>query len=69
MRHEMILVHPDPARHVLLAVGDRISADTLARTAVLLGLPEVHARELYASERAPRRPPATPAPRLVPAQG
>ena len=47
MRHEMILIHPDPTRHVLLAVGDKISANTLAQTAALLGLAEIHARELY----------------------
>jgi hypothetical protein len=51
VRHEIILIHPDPARHVLLAVSDKISASTLARIAALLGLAEVHAHQLYSFER------------------
>jgi hypothetical protein len=69
VRHEMILIHPDPTRHVLLAASDKISANTLARTAALLGLSEVHARELYSFERWSPEPVATtPAPHLMPAQ-
>lgn len=69
MRQEMILVHPDPARHVLLAVGDNISKETLARTAALFNLPEVHARELYGFERwRPLHAPITPEAPLAPAQ-
>jgi hypothetical protein len=48
LRHELILVHPDPAKNVLLAVGDRIHQSTLDRAKDLLRLPEVPARALYA---------------------
>lgn len=47
VRHELILVHADPGRHVLLTVDDAISRKTLERAAALLRLPEVPARRLY----------------------
>ena len=47
-RHELILVHADPAKCVLLAVADRISQETLDRAKSLFGLPELPARALYA---------------------
>ena len=56
VRHELILVHADPARHVLLAIGPSLSAEVLVRTAGLLGLPIAHARELYAPSLAPPLP-------------
>lgn len=68
VRHEIILVHPDPARHVLLAVREGISAEAVARTAALLGLGQVHARELYAFERS-QSTASLSAPHLVPANG
>ncbi len=47
VRHELILVHPDAAKNVLIAVADRIPQTTLDRAKALLGLPEVPARALY----------------------
>ena len=46
-RHELILVHKDAARNVLVAVADRIPQTTLDRAKALFGLPEVPARALY----------------------
>jgi hypothetical protein len=51
VRHEMILVHPDPRRHVLLAAAPAMPQSLLTRTASLLGLPEIPARDLHAGER------------------
>jgi hypothetical protein len=50
VRHEMILVHADPRRHVLLAAAPAMPQSLLTRTASLLGLPEISARDLYAGE-------------------
>lgn len=47
LRHELILVHADPAKNVLIAVADRIPQSSLERAKSLLGLPEVPARALY----------------------
>ncbi len=47
LRHELILVHEDPAKNVLVAVADRIPQSTLDRAKALLGLPEVPAKALY----------------------
>lgn len=47
LRHELILVHADPSRSVLVAVADGIPQATLDRAKALLGLPEVPARCLY----------------------
>jgi hypothetical protein len=63
VRHELILVHAEPARHVLLAIGPSLSAEALARTAGLLGLSVIQARELYAPSPAPSSlPDLLPAP-------
>lgn len=51
VRHEMILVHADPRRHVLLAAAHTMPQSLLTRTASLLDLPEIAARDLYASPR------------------
>jgi hypothetical protein len=51
VRHEMILVHADPRRHVLLAAAPSMPQSLLTHTASLLGLPEIPARNLYARER------------------
>jgi hypothetical protein len=56
VRHEMILVHADPHRHVLLAAAPAMPQSLLTRTASLLGLPEIAARDLYASERSQMAP-------------
>jgi hypothetical protein len=47
VRHELILVHPDPDRHVLLTADARISQARLEHMTALLRLPEVSARALY----------------------
>lgn len=47
-RHELILVHTDPAKSIVLAIADRITQATVDRATALLGLPEVPARSLYA---------------------
>jgi hypothetical protein len=46
-RHELILVHPDPRRSVLLAVGDRFSSAEIEHICALLGCQEIPARSLY----------------------
>jgi hypothetical protein len=50
-RHELILVHPEPQRSVLLMVSEHISASDIARFSRILGLPEVSPRELYSARR------------------
>lgn len=52
MRHELILVHPDPKRSVLLTMKDRLTQTSVEKAKQLLGLPEVPARTIY--ERASR---------------
>ena len=47
-RHELVLVHPDADRSVLLMTADSISDTDIARMARLLGMPQVAAKELYA---------------------
>jgi len=68
-RHELILVHPDPSRNVLLAVADRMNQSTLDKAKALLGLPEIPARTIY--ERMPRalRVEPQPASELAAARG
>lgn len=51
-RHELILVHPDGDRSVLLMVAEHIAEADVARFTRLLGLPEVRAGELYRLRRA-----------------
>lgn len=46
-RHELVLVHPDPRRSVLLMISDHISEADVARMTTLLRLPQVPASELY----------------------
>jgi hypothetical protein len=46
-RHELILVHPDRKKSVLLSVGGMLSQNEMARVAAILGLDEIPARELY----------------------
>ena len=52
-RHELILVHPDRDRSLLLRVAPRISQNEVAAASALLGVPEVPARALYAARRSP----------------
>ena len=46
-RHELVLVHPDPKRSVLLMVADHLSDADVTRMTHLLRLPQVPAKELY----------------------
>jgi hypothetical protein len=62
-RHELILVHPDPARTVLVAVAPRFGESDIQRLCLLLGHREVPAKALYAWQDA-RMPPATVQPAL-----
>lgn len=63
-RHELMLVHADPRRHVLVMVADRISKAEIEAVAARLGVAEVSPRLLYGtmlrSERTPR-----PAPKIA----
>ena len=47
LRHELVLVHSDPAKNVLIAIADRIPQSTVDKAKALLGLPEVPAKDLY----------------------
>ncbi|MEZ5849565.1 MAG: hypothetical protein R3D68_02800 [Hyphomicrobiaceae bacterium] len=47
-RHELILVHPQSDKTLLLSTADRISQATIDQATATLGLPEVPARTLYA---------------------
>ena len=47
LRHELILVHRNPSRTILLAVANRIAPEEVARVANLLGLAEISSREAY----------------------
>jgi hypothetical protein len=44
-RHELILVHPDKSRSVLLMVSEHISEADIQRFTRLLGLPQIPARQ------------------------
>ena len=45
-RHELVLVHPDPSRSVLLMVSEYISDSEIQRFARHLGLPQIPAQPL-----------------------
>jgi hypothetical protein len=47
VRHELILVHPERDKSVLIYVADKVSKATIERATALLRVPEVPARELY----------------------
>lgn len=47
LRHELILVHREPRKSVLLHSGDLASAPAIDQATRLLGLPEIQPRELY----------------------
>lgn len=46
-RHELILVHPERGRSLLLCTADRMSQATVDSTAALMHLPQIPAGELY----------------------
>ena len=50
-RHEIILVHPDPSRDILLHVAPRHPKDDAAHYADLLGLGQLQPRTLYSRRR------------------
>ena len=58
LHHELILVHGERGKSVLLHAADRISQATVERAATLLRLPEIPAQELY--RFSVRRKPAAP---------
>jgi hypothetical protein len=64
VRHELVLVHPDPRRHVLLVAAPAMTQTAILRVSALLGLPEVPARELYVPDttRATASPSEAPVP-------
>jgi hypothetical protein len=45
-RHELVLVHPDPAKHVLLSLAPSMPQQHIDRVSILLGLLEIPARSL-----------------------
>ena len=53
-RHELMLVHADSARSVLLLTGEHISDSDIARHACLLGLPQIQAAPGFTTGLAPR---------------
>jgi hypothetical protein len=61
LRHELILVHREPRKSVLLHSGDLTSPPTIEQTTRLLGLPEIQAHELYRRRTFHRAPAAVPA--------
>jgi len=61
LRHELILVHCEPRKSVLLHSGDLASPPTIEQATRLLGLPEIQARELYRRRTSGRAPAAVPA--------
>ena len=61
LRHELILVHREPRKSVLLHSGDLASPPTIDQAKRLLGLPEIQPRELY-RRRTFRAPAAAPGP-------
>lgn len=54
VRHELVLVHRDRRRTVLLHTADRISQGTIDQAAALFRLPQLPARELYRVTRTTR---------------
>ena len=48
LSHELVLVHENAAKNVVMAEAHRITHATIERAKTLLGLPELPARELYA---------------------
>jgi hypothetical protein len=63
-RHELILVHPDRSKRLLLCASDAIPHSTIERAAKLLGVAQIPAAALFQSgtrERAPSAPAMLPA--------
>lgn len=64
-RHELVLVHPDPDRSVLLMTADHITDVQIARMTRLLNLPQIAAGELYWHSSRTEKPAATLSPLAV----
>jgi hypothetical protein len=60
LRHELILVHREPRKSVLLHSGDLGSPPAIEQAIKLLGLPEIQARELYRRRTVSRAPVLAP---------
>ena len=54
-RHELILVHPDPARSILLRLSPAIGQREIDELTQLLGCREIAPRVFYRKEHMPRR--------------
>jgi|LNFM01.1.fsa_nt_gb hypothetical protein len=65
-RHEIILVHPEPSKDVLLAVAHRHPQEGADHYARLLGLPELQPRELYNRHRRAPEPVAPTSAAVIP---
>lgn len=50
-RHEIILVHPDRRKSVLIALSDRMSEQDVERVARVLGVEQVPAGAIYSRRR------------------
>jgi hypothetical protein len=61
LRHELILVHREPRKSVLLHSGDLASPPTIEQAVRLLALPEIQPRELYRRRTFRSAPVAAPA--------
>ncbi|MEW5963844.1 MAG: hypothetical protein AB1749_09820 [Pseudomonadota bacterium] len=59
-RHELILVHPDRNRSLLVRIAPRLSRSEVAAAAAALGLPEVEPGALYRRRPAGCVPPRAP---------
>lgn len=66
-RHELILVHSEAARSVLLMTADNIPEAEISRMTSLLRLPQMPARELYGRRRSLETPARPLSWRTVPA--
>jgi hypothetical protein len=62
LRHELILVHREPRKSVLLHSADLASPPTIDQAKRLLGLPEIQPRELYKRRTFHRPVAAAPGP-------
>jgi hypothetical protein len=61
-RHELILVHPEREKSILLCVAPRTSQSEVDRVAALLGQPQIPPAELYRFKGLWPRMPANPVP-------
>lgn len=50
-RHELVLVHPNPAKHVLLSIAPAMPQQHIDRVSILLGLLEIPARSILGKGR------------------